>query len=99
MAKATKKSAGKKATAEKKSGAGEAASAPKKSVARKKSAAGKKSVTGKKVPYVVGARREGDPPSLVACSDKLRERLGWSPRYADLRTIVEHAWKFASRAK
>ena len=54
-------------------------------------------VTGQKVPYVVGTRREGDPPSLVASSQKLRERLGWSPRYADLRTIVEHAWKFASR--
>jgi UDP-glucose-4-epimerase GalE len=56
-------------------------------------------VTGKKVPYVVGQRREGDPPSLVASSQKLRERLGWAPRYPGLRTIVEHAWKFASRAK
>jgi UDP-glucose 4-epimerase len=48
---------------------------------------------------VVGPRREGDPPSLVASSQKLRERLGWAPRYAELRTIVEHAWRFASRAK
>jgi UDP-glucose 4-epimerase len=54
-------------------------------------------VTGRKVPYVFGPRREGDPPSLVASSQKLRERLGWEPRYADLRTIVEHAWKFAQR--
>ena len=54
-------------------------------------------VTGRKVPYVFGPRREGDPPSLVASSQKLRERLGWAPRYADLRTIVEHAWKFAQR--
>jgi UDP-glucose-4-epimerase GalE len=54
-------------------------------------------VTGKKVPYVVGQRREGDPPSLVASSQKLRERLGWVPKYADLLVIVEHAWKFASR--
>ncbi len=51
-------------------------------------------VTGSKVPYVVGERREGDPPALVASSDKLRARLGWAPRYADLRTIVEHAWEF-----
>jgi len=55
-------------------------------------------VTGKKVPYVVGARREGDPPSLVASSKKLREQLGWAPRYADLKMIVEHAWKFAEKA-
>jgi UDP-glucose-4-epimerase GalE len=52
-------------------------------------------VTGQKVPYTVGARREGDPPALVASSEKLRERLGWAPQYADLRTIVEHAWAFA----
>jgi UDP-glucose 4-epimerase len=54
-------------------------------------------VTGRKVPYVIGPRREGDPPSLVAASDKLRSRLGWNPRYANLRTIVEHAWNFAER--
>ena len=53
-------------------------------------------VTGQKVPFTVGPRREGDPPALVASSEKLRERLGWTPKYADLRTIVEHAWKFAS---
>jgi UDP-glucose-4-epimerase GalE len=54
-------------------------------------------VTGRKVPYVVGPRRAGDPPSLVAAADKLRATLGWAPRYADLRTIVEHAWRFAGK--
>ena len=52
-------------------------------------------VTGQKVPYVIGPRREGDPRALVANSDKLRSLLGWAPTYADLRTIVEHAWNFA----
>jgi UDP-glucose-4-epimerase GalE len=52
-------------------------------------------VTGQKVPYVIGPRREGDPPALVANSDKLRSKLGWEPQYADLRTIIGHAWKFA----
>ena len=56
-------------------------------------------VTGQKVPYVVGPRREGDPAALVACADKLRARLGWQPRYTDIRTIVEHAWKFAGKKK
>jgi len=51
-------------------------------------------VTGKKVPYTTGPRREGDPPALVAASDKLRSKLGWKPQYTDLRTIVEHAWRF-----
>jgi len=54
-------------------------------------------VTGKNVPRVIGPRREGDPPRLVASSDKLRGALGWSPQYPDLRTIVEHAWNFATR--
>ena len=54
-------------------------------------------VTGKQVPYTIGPRREGDPVALVAGSEKLRARLGWQPRYADIRTIVEHAWKFASK--
>jgi len=53
---------------------------------------------GRKVPYVVGPRRPGDPPSLVAAAGKLRSTLGWEPRYADLRVIVEHAWNFAQRA-
>jgi len=52
-------------------------------------------VTGRKVPYQVGPRRAGDPPRLVAAADNLRAALGWQPRYADLRTIVEHAWNFA----
>jgi UDP-glucose-4-epimerase GalE len=54
-------------------------------------------VTGRKVPYVVGPRRDGDPPGLVAASGKLRGRLGWEPCYTDLNTIVEHAWNFARK--
>jgi len=54
-------------------------------------------VTGQKVPYSVGPRRPGDPPALVAAPDKLRATLGWKPQYADLRTIVEHAWNFARK--
>jgi UDP-glucose 4-epimerase len=55
-------------------------------------------VSGKTVPYTVGPRRDGDPPALVASSEKLREKLGWSPKYPDLREIVAHAWAFANRA-
>jgi UDP-glucose 4-epimerase len=52
-------------------------------------------VTGKKVPYVMGPRRPGDPPALVAGADKLRSVLQWQPKYRDLRVIVEHACNFA----
>ena len=54
-------------------------------------------VTGKKVPYVIGPRREGDPPALVADSSKLQHTLGWKPRNADLRGIVANAWEFEKR--
>jgi UDP-glucose 4-epimerase len=35
----------------------------------------------------------------VASSRKLRDCLGWSPQYANLRTIVAHAWNFANRVR
>jgi len=54
-------------------------------------------VTGQKVPYVMGTRREGDPPRLVASSGKLQSKLGWQPRSSELKTIVQHAWDFARR--
>ena len=27
------------------------------------------------------------------------EKLGWKPRYTELREIVEHAWRFASKGQ
>jgi UDP-glucose-4-epimerase GalE len=54
-------------------------------------------VTGRKVPYVIGPRRDGDPAGLVANSDKLQQRLGWKPNYADLRENVATGWNFEQR--
>lgn len=51
-------------------------------------------VTGRKVPYQIGARREGDPAELVASSDRLQQTFGWKPKYTDLRDIVRAAWEF-----
>jgi UDP-glucose 4-epimerase len=51
-------------------------------------------VTGKKVPVIVGPRRAGDPPVLVAASEKVQRELGWRPRYTDLGSVVESAWKW-----
>ena len=58
---------------------------------------GVEEVTGRKVPYVIGPRREGDPPELVANADKLRRVVGWQPRYTDLRDIISSAWKFEQK--
>ena len=52
-------------------------------------------VTGKKVPQSIGPRREGDPPTLVADSQKLQKTLGWRPKRAELELIVSDAWHFA----
>jgi UDP-glucose-4-epimerase GalE len=51
-------------------------------------------VTGKPVSVKVGPRRPGDPPALVACSQKIQQELGWKPRYTDLRSIIETAWNW-----
>src|SRR5436190_1504347 len=51
-------------------------------------------VTGKTVTVKEGPRRAGDPPALVASSDKIQRELGWQPRYRDLRGIVETAWNW-----
>ncbi len=49
-------------------------------------------VTGHPIPAVVGPRRPGDPPVLVASSERIRRELGWQPRYPALRDIVQTAW-------
>ena len=49
-------------------------------------------VTGKPIPAEVAPRRAGDPPRLVASSAKAAAELSWRPKFADLATIVEHAW-------
>jgi UDP-glucose-4-epimerase GalE len=54
-------------------------------------------VTGKPVPHQMGPRREGDPAALVADSGLLQREMGWNPRYSDLRTIVETAWRWELR--
>ena len=51
-------------------------------------------VTGHAIPAEVGARRPGDPATLVASSDKIRQELGWQPQYSNLRDIIETAWKW-----
>ena len=54
-------------------------------------------VTGHPIPVVMGPRREGDPPVLVADARLARATLGWQPRFGDLDTIVAHAWAWERR--
>ncbi|HXX41913.1 MAG TPA: UDP-glucose 4-epimerase GalE [Chthoniobacterales bacterium] len=51
-------------------------------------------VTGRKIDVVEKPRRPGDPPRLIASSEKIKRELGWKPRFQDLDTIIESAWKW-----
>ena len=49
-------------------------------------------VTGKTIPVVEKPRRPGDPPRLIAGSEKIKRELGWAPKYESIEKIVESAW-------
>ena len=51
-------------------------------------------VTGCEIAVVEADRRAGDPGTLVADSSRARSELGWAPHYADLATIIHHAWQW-----
>ncbi len=51
-------------------------------------------VTGRALPVALSPRRPGDPARLVAGADKAKRVLGWSPQFADLKTIVRSAWEW-----
>jgi UDP-glucose 4-epimerase len=53
---------------------------------------GAREVTGHPIPAVDGPRRPGDPPELVASSERIRRELGWQPRHANLMDIIQSAW-------
>ena len=50
------------------------------------------SVVGRPIPHTFGPRRAGDPPMLVAATDRARELLGWSPQRGTLHEMVGSAW-------
>ena len=49
-------------------------------------------VTDRNILVVEADRRDGDPATLVADSSRAKSELGWTPQYADLATIIKHAW-------
>jgi len=55
-------------------------------------------VAGRPVPFRETARREGDPPELVADPALARSRLQWQPRHSDLDTIIRTALAWERRA-
>lgn len=51
-------------------------------------------VTGHEIPAEIVARREGDPPQLVADASLANNTLNWQPKYTDIEAIVASAWKW-----
>src|SRR5947207_4359947 len=49
-------------------------------------------VTGREIATRIAPRRAGDPAMLVASSEKIKRELGWSPKFQDLKLIIQSAW-------
>lgn len=60
-----------------------------------------KAVSGVDFPVKLSPRRPGDPASLIAGADRIREVLGWRPAHDDLAEIVGHAlaWEAHLRSR
>ena len=51
-------------------------------------------ITAKDITVEMTERRPGDPPVLIASSEKAIKELGWNPRYADIEDIIGTAWRW-----
>lgn len=54
---------------------------------------------GVPTPHAIGDRRAGDPPSLVADTRAIRQRLGWTPEHSSADHIVRTAVSWARNPK
>lgn len=56
-------------------------------------------VTGVSVPYEVAGRREGDPPALVASSEKAQKLLGWEAKNSSIEQMLKNAWDWENNRR
>jgi len=52
-----------------------------------------KEISGKDVPYTFVGRREGDPSTVYATSSIAEEKLGWTAKHSDLKTLLTSMWE------
>ncbi|MCL0060403.1 UDP-glucose 4-epimerase GalE [Dehalococcoidia bacterium] len=55
---------------------------------------GGRKVTGVNISTKVHQRRPGDPAILVASSSRAKSELGWKPKFPELESIIESAWRW-----
>lgn len=51
-------------------------------------------VMGQKLSVEYGPRREGDPATLFASSEKAQKELGWKPKFTDVKSVIQTAWNW-----
>jgi UDP-glucose 4-epimerase len=54
-------------------------------------------ITGVDITFKSVDRREGDPPELVADASKAMQDLQWTPKHADVKDSILHAWQWFSK--
>ncbi len=54
-------------------------------------------ITGINIQYKIAARRDGDPPELVADANLAMQALDWKPAYPDIEQSLQHAWDWFSK--
>jgi UDP-glucose 4-epimerase len=54
-------------------------------------------ITGKEINVKIGNRRDGDPPVLIASSEKINTDLGWKSELSSMESIIESAWSWHMR--
>lgn len=57
-----------------------------------------KKVSGVDIEVSITDKRPGDPDQLIANPSKIKQELGFEPKYSDLETIVKTAWEWHKRA-
>lgn len=56
-----------------------------------------KKISGVDFPIVIKPRRPGDVAETVADNSKIKNELGFEPKYSDLKTIIKTAWDWHSK--
>lgn len=51
-------------------------------------------ITNFNIKAAISPRRLGDPPTLIASSEKAKKVLGWSPKKTSINEIIKDAWKW-----
>jgi UDP-glucose 4-epimerase len=54
-------------------------------------------VTGRAIEAVEAPRRAGDPPVLVASSEKIQTELDWTPEKPELSALISDGWEWMQR--